>query len=92
MTVYTNLMNSTAIQMNDMTVGISFPKGLTPFGKTILEQPENINEIVKQVSIELGQPMRVKILEGEVEVKKPESNEFENLAKGLDIPINILDD
>ena len=34
--LYTNLMNSTASEINDMTVGISFPKGLTPFGKTIL--------------------------------------------------------
>ena len=31
--LYTNLMNSTAVEINDMTVGIQFQNGLTPFGK-----------------------------------------------------------
>lgn len=31
--LYTNLMNTNAKEINDMTVGIEFPKGLTSFGK-----------------------------------------------------------
>ncbi len=92
MLVYTNLLNSNAIQINDMTVGINFPKGLTPFGKTILEQTENMNEIVKQVSIELGKPMRVKLIEDEVKIKEPGTSQIDNLSKELDIPINVIDD
>ena len=92
MLVYTNLLNSNAIQINDMTVGINFPKGLTPFGKTILEQTENMNEIVKQVSIELGKPMRVKLIEDEVQIKEPGTSQIDNLSKELDIPINVIDD
>ena len=92
MLVYTNLMNSAAVQINDMTVGINFPKGLSPFGKTILEQNENMNEIVKQVSIELGKPMRIKILNNDVEVKEQKINQVDNLTKELDIPINIIDE
>ena len=37
-TLYTNLLNSTANEINDMTVGIKFERGLTPFGKAILEK------------------------------------------------------
>lgn len=91
MLVYTNLMNSNAVQINDMTVGINFPKGLTPFGKTILEQNENMNEIVKQVSIELGKPMKVKLLDN-VEIKEQKINQVESLTKELDLPINIIDE
>ena len=92
MLVYSNLMESSAVQINDMTVGINFPKGLTPFGKSILEQNENMNEIVKQVSIELGKPMRVKILDNNVEVKEQKLNQIDDITKELDIPINIIDE
>ena len=92
MPLYSNLVNSNAIQINDMTVGISFPKGLTPFGKGILQQTENINEIVKQVSIELGKPMQVKLIEDEVKIIEKGNVEIENLSKELDIPINIIND
>ena len=40
--LYTNLMNTRAKKLNDMTVGIEFPKGLTPFGKTVLEKQKKI--------------------------------------------------
>lgn len=93
MILYTNLLNSVASKINDMTIGISFPKGLTPFGKTILEQPENMNEIVKQVSIAFGKTMRVKILEKEDTkgdfTTKPQVSD---ISKELDIPINIIED
>lgn len=92
MLVYTNLMNTDAIQINDMTVGIQFPKGLTSFGKAILEQTENMNEIVKQVSIEMGKPMRVKLIDSEVDKQSQSNNVFDNMARDLDIPINIIDD
>ena len=84
------LLTSSANEINDMTVGINFEKGLTPFRKEILEKPENMSEIVKQVSIELGKPMRVVLVDNNDEiVAKTES--FNDLSKGLDIPINIID-
>lgn len=92
MLVYSNLLNSEATQINDMTVGISFPKGITPFGKTILSQAENINEITKQVSIAFGKPMKIKIIENETETKSKHSSGIDELSKELDIPINIIED
>ena len=88
--LYTNLLNSTANEINDMTVGIKFEKGLTPFGKTILEKPENMSEITKQVSIKMGKPMRVVLIDNNDEIAKTK-DKFTELTQGLDIPINIID-
>ena len=33
--LYTNLMGTNAKELNDMTVGIEFPRGMTPFGKLV---------------------------------------------------------
>ncbi len=89
-TLYTNLLNSSANEINDMTVGINFERGLTPFGKVILERPENMNEIVKQVSIELGKPMRVVLIDNNEEIAAKADN-FNDIEKGLDMPINIIE-
>lgn len=94
MLVYTNLINSEATKINDMTVGITFPNGLTKFGKSILEQNENMNEIVKQVSIALGTTMKVKIIETEDDAKKLNASNKNNDTNGLEelgVPINIID-
>ena len=50
-----------------------------------------MNEIVKQVSIELGKPMKVKLLDN-VEIKEQKINQVESLTKELDLPINIIDE
>ena len=91
--LYTNLINSTASQMNDMTVGISFEKGLNPFGKSVLERPENMSEIVRQVSIELGKPMRVVLIDENTNLSSLKTKEEQNsIAKELDLPINIIEE
>lgn len=95
MLVYTNLINSEATKINDMTVGITFPNGLTRFGKSILEQTENMNEIVKQVSIALGAATKVKIVETEEDAKKLNASNKNNNTNGLEklgIPINIIEE
>lgn len=91
--LYTNLIHSVANEINDMTVGISFPKGLTPFGKTILEKNENIAELEKRVSVQFGKPMRIKYIEeGKQEVEtKQEANLIETFAQDFDLPLNIVE-
>lgn len=91
--LYTNLMNSNAVEINDMTVGIEFPNGLTPFAKSVLEKPENISELSRLVSMEYGKEMRVKLLQNiENKSKVNEANLIENMASNLDIPFNIIDE
>ena len=84
------LMTSSANEINDMTVGINFENGLTPFRKDILEKPENMSEIVKQVSMELGKPMRVVLVDNNEEIVS-KTDTFSDISNGLDIPINIID-
>lgn len=90
--LYTNLMNSKAIKTNDMMVELNFPKGLTPFGKAILEKSENISAIEKEISISCGKPMRIKIKEDNDKKVVQDSNSGIDDLEKLDIPINIIDD
>ena len=93
--LYSNLLKAKAIEINDMTIGISFPEGINAFGKTILEKPESINELSKSVSMQYGKEMKVKIIENvDALPKKDQSKEAEiKSAMGdLDIPINVIEE
>lgn len=93
--LYTNLIHSVAKQINDMTVGIEFTNGITSFGKTILERPESIAELTRLVSMESGKEMQIKYIDSKQEIPKqevPKEKGIENLAKDLDIPINIIEE
>ena len=88
--LYTNLMNTTAKEINDMTVGIEFPNGLTSFGKTVLEKQENIREISNLVSMAEGKPMQIKYIIGSSKVTKITNEQtIQNLANNSDIPFTI---
>lgn len=90
--LYTNLLNTNAVEINDMTVGIEFPNGMTAFGKTVLERPENKNEIIKQVSMVFGKPMNIKYIDLKETKEQPkEPNNVENMMSNLDIPFHVID-
>ncbi len=92
--IYSNLLKAKAIELNDMSIGISFPDGINAFGKSILEKPENINELSRVVSMEYGKDMKVKIIADVNSLPKKEENKenpIENMASELDIPINIIE-
>ena len=91
MGLYANLLNTNITEINDMTVGINFKNGLNPLAKGILEKPENINEISKEISMAYGKVMKVKLIDNKAEAK-PQKSDFENLVEGLDIPIDIIDE
>ena len=91
--LYTNLLNTNAIEVNDMTIGIEFPNGITPFGKAVLEKPENKTEISNQISIACGKTMQIKYID-----IKPQDNgemteeqELSNFANKFDIPFDVID-
>lgn len=91
--LYTNLLNTNAIEINDMTVGIEFPKGLTPFGKTVLERPENRTEISNQVSIACGKEMHIKYIDTKPQDdgQMTEEQELSNFANEFDIPFDVIE-
>lgn len=90
--LYTNLMNTKAKEINDMTVGIEFPNGMTSFGKTVLEKPENIREISNLVSIACGKEMQIKYITQNNQVHQMTQEEnLQNLANQSDIPFNVIE-
>ena len=94
MLLASNLMNTVATMLNDMTVGIVFQNGLTPFVKSIMEKPENIQEITRLVSIECGKEMRIKLLDCQdaiLQKKAKEKSPEDEVKAELDIPINIIE-
>ena len=91
--LYTNLLETNAIEVNDMTVGIEFPKGITPFGKAVLEKPENKMEISKQVSVACGKEMQIKYIDSKPQgtEEMSEEQELSNFANKFDIPFDIIE-
>ncbi len=91
--LYTNLMNTKAVEMNDLIVGIQFPKGITAFGKTVLEKQENIREISNLVSMACGKEMQIKYIDTSTKVNNDFSAEkkLQDFAKNTDIPLNIIE-
>ena len=89
--LYTNLMDTRATEINDMTIGIEFPKGMTAFGKTVLEKQENIREISDMVSIACGKEMQIKYINNNSQAHQMTNEEnLQNLANESDIPFNII--
>ena len=76
-----------------MTVGIQFKKGMTPFGKTVLEKQENIHELTNLVSMACGKEMQIKYMnEGEQIKQKPSIEQsLQDLAQASDIPFHVVD-
>ncbi len=81
--IFTNLMNTKAVELNDLQLGIV---GLTGFGKTVIEQPENKMEIEKAIAQEAGKTMQIKAEEIQnIKPKNSPNNDF-------GIPINIIEE
>ena len=90
--LYTALMNTTAKEINDLTVGIEFKNGMTAFGKTILENVDNKNDLERQISIIYGKEMNVKYINTTSQNTTNETkNTTEKMISELDIPINVVD-
>ena len=90
--IYTNLIGTRAVQLDDMTVGIEFPNKVSEFANKVLNEYENKALIEKLISVEAGNTMRVKYINGNSKnTVKPKDN-LENFANKLDIPINIIDE
>lgn len=89
--LYTNLVNTRAREINDMTVGIEFPNGLTSFGKTVLEKQENIKEITNLVSMASGKPMNIKYVTNVGNVGETKEPNIKSIANESDIPFQVIE-
>lgn len=92
MNIYSRLCGTTASKVSDMIIGIEFPEGLNAITKNLLEMPENMSEIEKKVSIECGNPMRIKFIDTkEVKVIHKEESPIQELAQNMDLPLDIIE-
>ena len=82
--LYSNLLNTSGVILDDMTVGIKFNNGINSFGRSVIEKPENMAELKRLVSIECKKDMRVKIID-EKELK----NNSKEVKNPIDLGINI---
>lgn len=92
MLLATNLLNTVATLLNDMTVGIVFQNGLTPFVKSLMERQENMQELTRLVSIECGKEMRIKLIDNQDAILKQKAQEEKNPIKELGIPVNEIEE
>jgi len=58
--LYANLVNTEAVEINDMTVVIRFHNGLNDFRERLLKQSENMNLLTKEISMMCGKTMQIK--------------------------------
>ncbi len=90
--IYTNLLNTRLTKINDLFIGIEFPNGLTPFGKTILEKSENMNELVNKVSMLYGKEIKIKLVDLAKKESVGETTLLENFAKDNNLKINVIEE
>lgn len=104
--LYANLINTEIVEINDMTVAIRFNNGLNSFRRDLLEKPENMEVLKKQISIICGRPIQIKLEDcgGQVKGAKiqktspaqkqesPRKEKEEDILSSLDIPINFIEE
>jgi len=89
--LYTNLINTKAVEINDMTIGIEFPNGITPFGKTVLEKEDSKKTLRDLISISYGKEMNVKYLDTKKQDDFEDANSnIADFASENNIPFNFV--
>ncbi|MDF2522938.1 MAG: polymerase subunit gamma/tau [Clostridiales bacterium] len=97
MIVYTNLLETRAIELDDKFIGIVFPEG-SDFKKMLVSKAENMETIEVVLKKSLGREVKIKCIEeGNIpDVKHEIRDEFvekaQNLAMILNAPLNIIDE
>ncbi|MCG8401850.1 MAG: DNA polymerase III subunit gamma/tau, partial [Firmicutes bacterium] len=98
--LYTNLLGTKAVELDNGAFGIIF-SGDNSFNKMLVSKAENIGVLENLVSKAIGREVIVKCLDEDSctfhqSTQKEEKDDFlqkaEDLAKKLDIPLNIIDE
>ncbi|AEV66888.1 DNA polymerase III subunit gamma/tau [Acetivibrio clariflavus] len=100
MALYSYLLDTKAIQINNRIVGIVFPKGRSIF-KINVSKSENAEILENYISKRLGREIRIKCLDSEEIVDREESSDKEYdefvekakaIAEELNAPLEIVDE
>ena len=90
MFMYINLAGTTAREVNDMTLEIDFPRGMSKVAKDFLSRPDTKQNLKETVHLACGKEMQIKFVEEKPEDSDSNFNEFEKFIGDNDIPFNII--
>ena len=90
MFMYINLAGSIAREINDMTLEIDFPNGMSKVAKDFLSRPDTKQELKETVHLACGKEMQIKFVEENKDNSDGYFNEFEKFIGDNDIPFNII--
>ena len=90
MFMYINLAGSIAREINDMTLEIDFPNGMSKVAKDFLSRPDTKQELKETVHLACGKEMQIKFVEEKHDDYDSNFNEFEKFIGDNDIPFNII--
>ena len=90
MFMYINLAGTVAKEINDMTVAIEFPNGMSEVAKEFLERPDNKMNLRNIISTVSGKDMQIKFIDTKPEKIKNEESEFESFANQNDLPFKVI--
>ena len=91
MFMYINLSGTIAREINDMTIGIEFPKGMNQMAKEFLERPENKLELKNTIHMACGKEMQIKFIDTENVLYEKSKNEFEDLMNNNNLNFNVIE-
>lgn len=91
MFMYINLAGTVAKEINDMTIAIEFPNGMSKVAKDFLERPENRQNLKNTIHLASGKEMQIKFIDTKVNQEEDQADVFETFAKNNDIPFNVVE-
>ena len=90
MFMYINLAGTVAKEINDMTIAIEFPNGMSEVAKEFLERPENKMNLKKIIAMASGKDMQIKYVDIKPQTETKGISEFETFVNNQDVPFNII--
>ena len=90
MLMYMNLSGTVAKEINDMTIVIEFPNGMSGAAKGYLERPENKRELKDTIQLASGKEMQIKFVDTKPEHESSDTSGFESFVSNIDVPFNVV--
>ena len=88
MLMYINLAGTVAREINDMTLEIEFPKGMSKVAKEFLTRPDTRQELKNTIHLACGKEMQIKFADDAR--KKEDENEFEKFIEDNQLPFHVI--
>ena len=89
--LYTSLISSKIVEVNDLVWEVQFPNGLTDFNKRILDDVNNKNDLMKELFKITGKEIHLRYKDLKENSNNSENNANPNTISNLGIDINIIE-